>query len=140
MSRYHRTTRARSTGLPVTVAHGADLGLDTSVEGGGPWYTVCDEHGTLCSHQTLALARAWAWIEAMDAKVVAESTPTGLLYTVSVPGFHPATAQLLAHAVDALEHNITTFCQSAAAKGPTGARLDRLRAARARWEEARQGD
>ena len=57
---YHRTTRARSTGLPVTVAHGADLGLDTSVEGGGPWYTVCDEHGTLYSHQTLALARAWA--------------------------------------------------------------------------------
>lgn len=99
-----------------------------------------DGRNRTARNRRAALARAWAWIEAMDAKVVAERTPTGLLYTVSVPGFHPATAQILSHAVAALEHNVTTFCQSLAATGPTGAKLDRLREARARWEEARSGD
>lgn len=48
--------RSRRTGTVVTVGHGTDLGLDTSVEGGGPWYTIC-EHGNLVSHLTLDLAR-----------------------------------------------------------------------------------
>lgn len=83
----------------------------------------------MARNRRAALARAWAWIEAVDARVVAEATPTGLLYTISVPGFHPATARLLPHAVDALQANIETFCNSPAVKGPTGAKLDRLRAA-----------
>ena len=87
-----------------------------------------------------ALARAWAWVEAMGAQVAVEPTPAGALYTVRVPGFHPQSARWLPAAVAALEGNITHFCESRAAKGPTGARLDALRAQRAAWEEARRGD
>ena len=43
------TRRCRETGLPVTVAHGYDLGLDT--QGEGPWYTLCEEHSEICSHR-----------------------------------------------------------------------------------------
>jgi hypothetical protein len=58
MSRYYRTTRARSTGTHITTAHGDDLGLDTETD--GPWYNLCEEHGYICSHITLALARSFA--------------------------------------------------------------------------------
>ena len=58
MSRYYRTTRARQTGGPVTTGHGDDLGLDTVGE--GPWYNICDRHGEICSHTSLALARSFA--------------------------------------------------------------------------------
>ena len=57
-SRYYRTTRARSTGVDVTTAHGLELGLDVETE--GSWYNVCDTHGFICSHTSLALARAFA--------------------------------------------------------------------------------
>lgn len=48
--------RTRRTGTTVTVCHGDDAGLDTTPEGGGAWYTIC-EHGTTISHATLKLAR-----------------------------------------------------------------------------------
>ncbi len=71
MARYLRTTISRVTGRPVTVGHGADLGLD--FEGEGPWYTICDDHAQLCSHTTLADARGWAaeptmWCEACQSE------------------------------------------------------------------------
>jgi len=50
-------TRARSTGTLVLVLDAEPAGLDPE---GGRWNTVCDEHGGVCSHQTLALARAFA--------------------------------------------------------------------------------
>lgn len=58
VSRYLRTTRARSTGLLVTTGHGDDLGLDATGE--GPWYNVCEDHREMCSHATLALAKLFA--------------------------------------------------------------------------------
>lgn len=58
VSRYYRTTIARETGLPVTTGHGGDLALST--DGDGPWFNICDEHGGLVSHTSLANARAWA--------------------------------------------------------------------------------
>ena len=58
MSYYYETKRCRQTGHLVTVAHGDDLGLDTVGE--GPWYDVCEEHGQICSHTSLALAKSFA--------------------------------------------------------------------------------
>lgn len=43
------TRRSPLNGRPYTVGHGDDLGLDTT---GDPWYTVCEDHGTLCCHET----------------------------------------------------------------------------------------
>ena len=85
MSRYYRTTRSRVTGRPVTVGHGADLGLDTVGE--GPWYTLCEEHSIICSHTTLANARGWAadplmWCEECQA----ESEARGCVVTTE--GIH----------------------------------------------------
>jgi hypothetical protein len=51
--------KARSTGTLVLVLHGEEAGLDTD-DGRQPWSTVCDDHGTVCCHQTLALARSHA--------------------------------------------------------------------------------
>lgn len=50
---------ARSTGTLVLVADGEKQGLDTE-DGAMPWYTICDDHGGVCSHETLAVAREWA--------------------------------------------------------------------------------
>lgn len=55
--RYYRTTRARETGRPVTVAHAADWTGRADAVG---WVTVCVDHGTAASYPTLALARAAA--------------------------------------------------------------------------------
>lgn len=49
--------RARSTGTHVGVYDGIAAGMDTD---GGRWQTVCEEHGHIVSHQTLAEARRWA--------------------------------------------------------------------------------
>ena len=46
--------QARSTGTHVGVYDGTEADMDTSA---GRWQTVCEEHGTIISHQTLALAR-----------------------------------------------------------------------------------
>lgn len=50
---------ARSTGRLVGVYNGEQAGMDND-EGAYPWSTVCEEHGTVVCHQTLALARAHA--------------------------------------------------------------------------------
>lgn len=50
---------ARSTGTLVLVVNGAEHGVDTD-DGNTPWSTICDDHGGICSHDTLALARDWA--------------------------------------------------------------------------------
>ena len=58
--------KARSTGTHVGLYDGEEQGLDTD---GGRWSTVCEDHGSVVSHQTYADARAWmstpeAWCEA----------------------------------------------------------------------------
>lgn len=80
--RYHRTTRARSTGTHVITGHADDVGLDRGVsEYDGVettrWYNICDEHGSIVGHQTLALAKAFAaapeeWCESCRALVDSE--------------------------------------------------------------------
>src|SRR5581483_3962822 len=44
----------RQTGTLVSVYDGEAAGMDTDA---GRWQTVCEEHGAICSHSTLALAR-----------------------------------------------------------------------------------
>lgn len=51
---------ARSTGTLVLVLNGEEAGLDTGHDGSDPWSTVCEDHGTVCSHPTLELARSHA--------------------------------------------------------------------------------
>ena len=52
------TTRtSRQTGRPVTVARAADLNL---ADDGGPWVTLCDDHGTTCHHPDRRTAEGWA--------------------------------------------------------------------------------
>lgn len=82
-------------------------------------------------------AEAMAWCQAMQARVEREPHGEGWLYRVSVPGFHPAWAAELWWAVEQLDANIAAFCDSPqASKGPTGAKLDHLRALRAQRQEA----
>jgi len=45
--------RARSTGRFVGVYDGIESGMDTD---GGRWQTVCEDHGSVISHETLKLA------------------------------------------------------------------------------------
>ena len=47
--------RCRSTGLQVGLYHAEQADLDSS---GGPWATICEEHGHIINHDTLALARS----------------------------------------------------------------------------------
>ncbi len=54
---YRAGSIARSSGALVLVLDGEPAGLDTE---GGRWQTLCDDHGSVCSHDTLALARSWA--------------------------------------------------------------------------------
>lgn len=42
------------TGGHVGVYDGIEADLDTE---GGRWQTVCEEHGTICSHETFEVAR-----------------------------------------------------------------------------------
>jgi hypothetical protein len=50
--------RSRRTGTMVQIADNRDGSVDST--DGQPWYTICLDHGGLCSHETLALARSWA--------------------------------------------------------------------------------
>jgi hypothetical protein len=59
MTSYYRVTTARQTGTQVVTAHADALGLDAD-GGHTAWYNVCDEHGHIIGHTTLALARSWA--------------------------------------------------------------------------------
>lgn len=52
-----QATVARSTGTLVLVIDGEAGGLDTD---GGRWSTVCEPHGGVISHLTLAVARSFA--------------------------------------------------------------------------------
>lgn len=45
--------RCRKTGRLVGLYNAEQAGLDPE---GGPWVTVCEEHGILCNHRSLALA------------------------------------------------------------------------------------
>lgn len=49
--------RARSSGAFIGVYDGIEAGMDT---GGGRWQTLCEDHGNIISHATLALAQAHA--------------------------------------------------------------------------------
>lgn len=82
-----------------------------------------------------SLARAHEWIAALDARVETLVTPTGVLYTVSVPGFHSQTAWRLADAVTILDAHIIEWCGGPATNGPTGAKLAPLCAKRRRLPE-----
>ena len=56
---------ARQTGALVSLYDGDEAGLDTD---GGRWQTVCETHGSICSHDSLATAASFlaepaAWCE-----------------------------------------------------------------------------
>lgn len=70
--RQHR--RARSTGTHVGIYDGLVAGMDTD---GGRWQTVCEEHGGVISHETLALARHWASAPEQWCETCIEETDTG---------------------------------------------------------------
>lgn len=70
------TRKCRQTGLPVTVGHGDELGLDTVGE--GPWYTICDEHSQFCSHTTHTLAKSWAAAPATWCEMCQETLQEGI--------------------------------------------------------------
>ena len=48
--------RNRRTGTLVGLYHAHQAGIDADPE--TPWVTVCEDHGSTISHQTLALARS----------------------------------------------------------------------------------
>lgn len=50
-------TRARTNGRLIGIYNNKQADLD---ECGGPWATICEEHGHIVSHDTLALARSHA--------------------------------------------------------------------------------
>jgi len=84
---------------------------------------------TLGRRRRRAHARAQAWCEALGATVSIRMVgDLGALYTVRVPGFHPATARTLPDAVAHLERTVAAWCQGPRVHGPTGAALDPLRA------------
>ena len=70
-----------------------------------------------------ALARAWVWVETLGATVAPQATPSGVLYTVRIPGFHSQTARRLVDAVAVLDAHLADWCAGGAAQGPTGAKL-----------------
>ena len=82
-----------------------------------------------------ALVWAHDWVAAMDAQVRADAMAYGTLYTVRLPGFFPASAVWLPHAVEKLDETLAHFCASPATHGPTGARLAPLCARRAAFLE-----
>lgn len=47
--------RSRETGLLVGLYHAEQAGMDPEA---GAWVTVCEVHGQLVNHETLALARS----------------------------------------------------------------------------------
>lgn len=54
---YRQAHFAQTTGTLVVVVDGEAAGLDVE---GGRWSTVCDDHGTVIAHDTLALAKSHA--------------------------------------------------------------------------------
>ena len=48
-----QTARNKQTGTMTSVYDGEAAGMDTD---GGRWQTVCEDHGTICSHETLRTA------------------------------------------------------------------------------------
>lgn len=54
---YRQAHIARDSGSMIVVLDGEAARMDTF---SGRWQTVCDDHGTVISHETLALARAHA--------------------------------------------------------------------------------
>jgi hypothetical protein len=64
--------RARSTKTTVTLYNNELAELDSSE----PWSTVCENHGSICTHQTRATAHSWmacpeGWCE--DCRELLES-------------------------------------------------------------------
>jgi hypothetical protein len=57
---YYRETRNRMTGTTIVTGRGDDYRIDLSVDGDGPWFNICADHGAIISHTTLALARYFA--------------------------------------------------------------------------------
>lgn len=49
--------KARSSRTHIGVYDGIEAGMDTFA---GRWQTMCEEHGNIISHETLALARSHA--------------------------------------------------------------------------------
>lgn len=63
--RYFHSSRARQTNYWVTTGHADDLGLERGFSDYDGiehcrWYNVCEAHGSICGHQTLALAKRFA--------------------------------------------------------------------------------
>jgi hypothetical protein len=48
--------RNRTTGTLVGLYDGEPAGMDTE---GGRWQTVCEDHGTICSHETMKVAESF---------------------------------------------------------------------------------
>lgn len=74
---YRSAAFARETGTMIVVVDGDACDLDTDA---GRWQTICDDHGTIISHTTLALARSHAsnplgWCEDCAATDVPEEDP-----------------------------------------------------------------
>lgn len=81
------TKKCRATGYKVTVARADDLDLCSE---GGKWVTVCEEHGSICNHDTRKLAdehAAWpAWCEECQPKLDAYAEYPCQLRTLRVLG------------------------------------------------------
>jgi hypothetical protein len=58
VTRLVQDRRNRETGTTILLYDNRDGSFDESDENG--WFTVCEEHGSMCSHPTLQLAREWA--------------------------------------------------------------------------------
>lgn len=62
--------RSRRTGMLVSLYAAEQAGLDPA---GGPWATVCEDHGAIANHATLDLARAHLpaveWCEACQERL-----------------------------------------------------------------------
>lgn len=50
--------RSRSTGTTVAVIDNRDGSFDAGDDLG--WFTLCEDHGGVCSHPTRKLAESWA--------------------------------------------------------------------------------
>lgn len=49
--------KAHSTGTTISIYNNEQADLDTE---GGPWSTVCEDHGTIIAHTTITLAKDMA--------------------------------------------------------------------------------
>jgi hypothetical protein len=83
-----RTYRNPLTGGWTSVYDGEPAGMDTEA---GRWQTVCEEHGTICSHATKRLARAFGprpeeWCEeCMELARLAAPPTVGEIVTLREP-------------------------------------------------------